>query len=195
MSPFRIVFVHGYTASSKVDWYPSISKELTKEGVDYSIPDLPGHNLPHADKWLKKIHEIISESNKPLVLVGHSLGTRAVLLYLERYRPQIEKVFLISAFANRTENAYRNDGETYPDFFDHKIDLEVIKTLVKKFIILHSKEDSNDPPISGIDYQQGVELGKELGAELITFKGKKHFSDPENAPYILDVLKKELKFN
>ncbi len=194
MSAFRIIFVHGYTASSKADWYPNISAELDKVGIDYSIPDLPGDNLSHANEWLIKLHEVITESDKPLVLVGHSLGTRAVLLYLEKYKPQVEKVFLISAFANKTENSHRNDGETYPDFFDYEIDLEIIKPLVKKFIILHSREDSDKPPISGIDYQQGVELANALDAELITFEGRKHFSEPGNAPYILEVLKKELDF-
>jgi predicted alpha/beta hydrolase family esterase len=194
MSAFRIIFVHGYTASSNADWYPNISEELNKSGIDYSIPDLPGGELPHASEWLEKLHEIITKSDKPLVLVGHSLGTRAVLLYLEKYKIRVEKVFLISAFANKTENAHRNDGETYPDFFNHKIDLETIKSLVKKFIILHSKEDSDKPPISGIDYEQGVELAKDLNAELITFEGRKHFSNPDNAPYILEVLKKELDF-
>ncbi len=188
MSDFKIVFIHGYTASHLADWYPNISKELDKLGVDYKIPDLPGETRPNAKEWLEMLHKVISQTNKPLVLVGHSLGARTVLLYLEKYRPKAERVFLIATFANRVENAQRKDGEAYPDFFKHKIDLEKIKPLVGKFVVMHSKDDSSIP------YWQGEEIAKDLDAELITYKDRNHFSNPENAPFVLEQLRKELQF-
>ena len=188
MPNFILVFIHGYTASHLADWYPRISKELDQLGVDYLIPDLPGDEHPHAEEWLNVLHSTISDVKKPLVLIGHSLGTRAALLYIEKYQPKVEKVFLIAAFNNRTENATRNDGETYPDFFEHKIDLEKVKPLVNKFVVMHSKDDS------AIPYEPGEEIAEDLGAELIPFEGRDHFSDPDNAPYVLEVLRKELNF-
>ena len=65
LSDFKIIFVYGYTASSKADWYLNISKKLKRLNIDFTIPDLP--------------------------------------------------------------------GETYPDFFEHEIDIDKIKTLVGKF--------------------------------------------------------------
>lgn len=187
-SNFKIIFVHGYTASSQADWYPNISSELEKLNVDFAVPDLPGGQNPHAREWLRVIHEVVSKVKKPIVLVGHSLGTRAVLLYLERYRVQVEKVLLIAAFANDTTNAKRHGGKKYPDFFEHKIDIEKIKPLVGKFIVMHSKDDNS------IDHKQGFVIAKDLGADLITFKNRGHFSEPENAKYVLEVLRKELSF-
>lgn len=187
MKDFKIIFVHGYTASHLADWYPEISKELDKLGIGYEIPDLPGGENPHADEWLNVLHELISKIRKPLVLVGHSLGTRAVLLYLEKYKPKVKKVFLIAPFNNSVVNAKRRD-ECYSDFFDHKIDLKKIKPFVGKFVLVHSKDDDS------IKYEQGVELSKDLNSELITFEDRKHFSAPSNAPYILNILKKELNF-
>jgi len=188
MSDFRIIFIHGYTASHLADWYPAIAPELGKLGVDYVVPDLPGGKRPHAKKWLETLHKVITQSSKPLVLVGHSLGTRTALLYLEKYHPKVEKVFLIAAFANRLENAERRDGEAYPDFFEHKIDLEKIKPLVGKFIVMHSKDDDS------ISYEQGEKIAKDLGAKLISYEDKGHFFKPENASIILSELKKELNF-
>ena len=107
MNNFRIVFIHGYTASHLSDWNPNISNELDKLNIDYAIPDLPGGLRPHADAWLNVLHKEISKSDKPLIFVGYSLGTRTALLYLERYKPKVEKMFLIAAFANRVENAKR----------------------------------------------------------------------------------------
>lgn len=118
---FAVIFIHGYAASHLADWYPNLSKELDKLGIDYIIPDLPGGEYLYAQEWLETLHSVISKTTKPLVFVGHSLGARTALLYLEKYQPKVEKVFLIAVFSNKTENGNRNDGETYPDFFGQLI--------------------------------------------------------------------------
>ena len=184
-SPFKIIFIHGWTASSNADWYPNISKELIKLKVDFAIPDLPGELTPHADEWLEVINNEVIKSSKPSILVGHSLGSRAVLLYLEKYRKKIEKIFLIAAFANRLENAKRRN-ENYKDFFEHIIDVKIIKPLVGKFYVLHSRDDSSIP------YSQGEEIAKDLNAQLITYEDRDHFSEPENAKFVLEILRREL---
>lgn len=184
---FKIVFIHGYTASSKENWYPDISKELTKLGIDFEIPDLPGGEHPHVSGWLEKMHEVISKVDKSLVLVGHSLGTRAILLYLEKYQPKVKAVFLVATFSNRLENATKYDGGAYSDFFTHLIDIEKIKSLVNKFVVIHSKDDE-------LPFDQAVEISNQLGAKLIPFEDRDHMSDPSNAPIILKVLREELNF-
>ena len=184
---FKIIFVHGYTASSQSDWYPQIASELKHLGIDFTILDLPGGTSPHASEWLREIHKAVLQTSKPVVLVGHSLGTRAIPLYLEKYKPEVEAVFLIAAFANRLENAYKYDVDAYPDFFEHLIDIDSIKPLVEKFVVMHSKDDP-------LDFEQGVEIAKELNAKLITYEDKGHFNGSENAPIVLEVLRKELDF-
>lgn len=126
---FKIIFVHGYTASHLADWYPNISPMLDKEGVDYVIPDLPGNRHPHSEDWLKIINEEYNKADKPVVLVGHSLGTRAVLLYLDQFKKKTDYTFLIAPLSNSIQNAHRRDGDAYPDFFEYKIDLLEVKPL------------------------------------------------------------------
>lgn len=187
MTDFKIIFVHGYTASHLADWYPNISKELDALGVNYAIPDLPGGKKPHAKDWLEIIDSEVQKSDKPVVLVGHSLGTKAVLLYLDQHEQPVQAVFLIAAFANWTENAKRRD-ESYSDFFEYKLDIEAIKTLCDKFVVIHSADDDS------IDYKQGQEIAKDLGANLITTNGRGHLFKPANAPFILNRLRQELGF-
>jgi predicted alpha/beta hydrolase family esterase len=185
----KIIFVHGYTASSRADWYPAIKPELDRLGIDYSIPDLPGGENPHSNEWVEIIKREVELSSKPVVLVGHSLGTRAVLLYLDKYQKKADTVVLIAPLSNDVTNAERKGGTAYPDFFEYKIDLQKVKKLAKKFVILHSKDDSS------LDYEKhGLSLARELGAKLITFEGRDHFSHPENAFYVLEVLRRELDF-
>lgn len=182
----KIIFIHGYTSSSNDDFYPGVSEKLKSLNIDFEIPDLPGGEHPHATIWLNELHKIISKVDKPLVLIGQSLGTRAALLYLEKYKPKIKLVLLIAAFANRLENATKYDGDGYPDFFEHLIDIPKIKTLSDKFIIIHSKDDA-------LEYWQGKEIAEQLGAKLISCKNMSHFSeDPRSPSEIVKILLREL---
>lgn len=185
----KIIFVHGYTASSRADWYPAIRPELDKLGVDYSIPDLPGGEHPHSADWIGIIKQEVEKTDKSVVLVGHSLGTRAVLLYLDKYQKPVDTVILISPVSNEVSNGKRLGGKAFPDFYKYKINLQQINKLADKFVVMHSRDDDV------LDYEEhGVSLARELGVDLITFEHSGHFCDPRNAPLILSVMRKELDF-
>jgi len=182
----KIVFVHGYTASSQANWYPNISKELDALGVDYSVPDLPGGEYPHSKDWLEIIDSEVNSTDKPIVLVGHSLGTRAVLLYLDKFERKLDTVILIASFNNDWEKHRARKDEHYPDFFEYPVDIEKIKKLANQFIVMHSKDDPD------LDYQWGVEIANDLSAKLLTYRDRDHFHMPENYTHILEVIKSVL---
>ena len=69
----KVIFIHGYTSSPKRKKYQIISKELDKNGVEYSIPAFPGGERPHSTKWLEIIDKEVKNATKPVVLVGRSL--------------------------------------------------------------------------------------------------------------------------
>lgn len=189
MTNFKIIFVHGYTASHLADWYPKITPLLKNDGVDFVVPDLPGHQRPHSDKWLEIIDKEYKKSVKPVVFVGHSLGTRAILLYLDQYKKLARSVILIAPLSNELANANRRDGEAYPDFFEYVINLNKVKEQSNSWLILHSKDDHS------LDYEShGLALSKSMGIELLTYEDRDHFSKPENAHIIYSVLKKRLSF-
>lgn len=185
---YTLLFIHGWTASSTTDFYPPLKKELETLKKNYIIPNLPGGKYPHAHEWLDTIHKAVEHVKQPLVIIGHSLGTRAALLYIEKYMPNVRALYLIAAFANRLENAKRRGGEVYPDFFDHLIDMKKVRSCVQSSYVLHSKDDHSIP------LEQGSEIAKDLGATLIVAENRDHFSDPSNAPYILSVLRDTLYF-
>jgi len=188
MSDFKIIFVHGYTSSSHQNWYPPLTEKLRELGVDYVVPDMPGDRQPHSKEWLEIIHAEVVKADKPVVLVGHSLGTRAVLLYLDQYKHPAEAVILVAPFANWVSNADRRSGTAYPDFFEYAVDIAAIRQLSPVFVVIHSIDDDH------IDYGQGVEIAEQLGARLITEHDRKHMSNPNNTETILNVLRETLKF-
>ncbi len=184
----KVIFVHGYTASSKADWYPSISRELDKLGVDYSIPDFPGGEYPHSKEWLEFLDSEIKATDQPIILVGHSLGTRAILLYLDKFQKEVDSIILVAPPDNdvkRGGGVRRADGKL-ADFWEYEIDLKKLRELANTFIVVHSKDDSV------VTYQDGVNIASALGAKLITLEGRDHMSEPENYTYVLEILRSVL---
>ncbi len=178
----KIIFAHGYTATPVTDWYPEICAELRALKIAYAIPQLPGNDHPHAAEWVELIHAEIEKAKEPPIVVGHSLGTRALLLTLEKYPTTLKALILVAPLANTVENAKRRN-EAYPDFFDHEIDMKKIQTTTPHRIILHSMDDDSVP------YRQGQEMTRDLDAHLLTYNGKGHFDQPDQYIYILDVIK------
>ena len=178
-----IVFIHGYNASPEINWYPEMRHELDKLRIPYRMPALPGKDNPKIEEWLNIIDKTVKSIKGDVILVGHSLGTRALLLYLDRSRKPVKGVLLVSPFSNDIGNA-GVPGRGYSDFFEHKINLSEIKKLSPKLIVMHSKDDQRIP------FEQGRELAAELGADLALYEDKRHFSRPENAVDVLEQLKK-----
>ncbi len=171
----KVILIHGYTSSPKRKKYQIISKELTNFGIEYSIPAFPGGKHPHSKEWIEIINKEVNNATEPVVFVGHSLGTRAALLYLDKFEKKVDSVILVAPFNNDFKQNRKRRNRAYADFFDYALDIEKIKKLANKFIVVHSKDDNH------IDYAQGVEIANELDAELITYENLGHFCGKENA--------------
>jgi len=182
----KVIFVHGHNASSSGNWYPNISKELDVLRVDYSIQDFPGGEYPHWKDWLEILDREIGSTDKPTILVGHSLGTRAILLYLDKTEKVFDTVILIAPPSNNIEKWTQYADGQVADFFENSIDLQALRNRANKFIVVHSKDDS------GVPYEEGVEIAQGLDAEMITYEDRDHMSEPENYTYVLEILKKVL---
>jgi len=186
----KVILIHGYTSSPKREKYQIISKELNKLGIEHSIPAFPGGKHPHSEKWLEIIDKEVKNTTESVVLAGHSLGTRAALLYLDKFEKKVDAVILIAAFNNDFEKNRKRRVGNYADFFNYALDIEKIKKLANKFIVVHSKDDDH------IDYAQGVEIANELGAKLITYENMGHFCGEErvveNANYFLKFIESAL---
>ena len=186
----KVILIHGYTSSPKTEKHQIIAKGLDNLGIEYSIPKLPGGEYPKSKEWLKIIDKEVKGTDKPVVLVGHSLGTRAILLYLDKFEQKVDTVILIAAFDNNfEENRKREDGN-YADFFDYVLNIEKIKKLANEFIVICSKDDDS------INYNQGREIAEGLGAELKIYGDMGHFSGEEgakkNAKFFLEFIKSVL---
>lgn len=170
----KIIIIHCWDGYPKYCWYPQTKRELEAKGFQVEVPIMPETNSPKLSFWLPKLKEVISDPNKDLFLVGHSVGVITILRYLE----QLEKskavggVVMVAGF---TDSLGYSELE---NFFSKPIDFEIIKQRSNFFVAIHSDDD----PYVALNY--GKEFKEKLGAKLISKHSMGHFSgsiDNENS--------------
>jgi len=162
----RAVIVHCWGGSSNYAWYPWAKAELEKRGYQVTVPDMPDPDPPKLATWLPYLRKIIVQPDDELVLIGHSIGTVAIMRYLEALEVgQVGKVILVAGFTDQL------GFKELENFFETRLNFAKIKTKSKNgFVVIQS---DNDPFVSE---QYGERLKEELGAQLIIKHGANHMS-------------------
>jgi len=177
-----VIDIPGYNHNSESIWHPEFRKWIAEEGNEVITLDLPGGGHPVFTEWYPIIEQVVREAQYPITLVGHSLGTRAVLLFLEHTELSVENIILIGPFDNNTANAKFRDGN-YANFFEYSIDIERVKKHIRdKIIIIGSEDDANIPFI------QAQNIARDLEGELITIPNSGHFLDAKWAKILSEII-------
>lgn len=182
----RIVFVHGYKASSQMNFWPWLKDELRKRGHEVIAPDLPNPAEPVAEDWLNMLADEVCPLNDQTILVGHSLGAATVLRFLDgaEARTIPKGVVLVAA-------PWMIRHEQLRSFFLNEFDYEVIMWKAKLFTAIHSKDDKIVPFDNAQKYQ------RVLHAKLIETENDGHFMGPEYQVIlqaVLDIIEAELPY-
>ena len=166
-----VIDIPGYNHSSESTWHPEFRQLIGESGNEVITLNLPGGKYPVFREWYPIIEQAVSEAKNPIILVGHSLGTRAVLLFLEQTTQTVENIVLIAPFDNSLANSSFRNGN-YANFFEHLIDINRVKSKIKGEIkVIGSEDDANIPFI------QAQNIARDLGGELITIPHSGHFLD------------------
>ncbi len=175
------LLIHGFNGAPNHHWYASLGPLLESAGLAYIAPAMPEPNRPQCSAWLSTIKTAYDNIDGEIILVGHSLGTRAALLFLEQYQAPVKACLLVGAFSNDIANGQRR-GSVYGTFFEHLIDITVVKLECGRFIVLHSTDDQSIP------YAQGAQIAGDLDAELMTQNGFGHFTSANDASLISQLI-------
>jgi predicted alpha/beta hydrolase family esterase len=84
----RALLVPRYGADSQADWYRAASSQLAELGIlTKLVPLRPQPRAPNIDETLVAIAEAVGNDTREIgqtILIGHSVGSRALLAYLSR---------------------------------------------------------------------------------------------------------------
>lgn len=183
----RLIVIPRWSGDSRSDWYPWLKRELqaneTQPFTEIILADMPNTDLPTIPAWVGEVEELLGQDPAAIaetVLVGHSVGSQAVLRSLERL-PRGIAVNGVLCVAG-----WFDVDESWPSIVpwtDTSVDFQRVRAAAGQVEVILS---DNDPFTSG--YEANRRLWQErLGASVQVVAGAQHFNGPRY-PLILQTL-------
>jgi len=163
----RVFIIYGYYGRPSQPWFQKLKADLTADGVDVIIPDLPTPEMPDSSAWVNAIGEAIGEPNKDTYVVAHSLGCIATLQYLDSLSSgAISGAVLVAGFLNTLPALPELDK-----FISQPFGTDHVKQTAGKVVAINSDDDPV-VPIENADLLQ-----ERLGAEVTILRGAGHIHE------------------
>lgn len=174
----RVFIIHGWDGSPEANWLPWMKAELEKRKYEVATPAMPDTEHPNKEAWVKHLAEVVGEPDGETYLVGHSIGCKAILRYLEGL-PEDKKVagvLLVAGWVSLTMWEGRTEEETaiINSWMTPPFDFKKVKQQAKKFVAIFSDNDPFVPLEKNVDTYRD-----ELGAKIIIERGAGHFTGEE----------------
>lgn len=157
----RALIIHGIGSNSTEHWFQSAKKGLENLGYKTSVPNMPNPNNPNTNEWVNVIKDF--NPSKKDILIGFSLGSTAILKFLEKTNKKIEKSVLIATPNLETKNKKINS------FLNLPLNWEKIRENCNNFFLLYQKNDYL------ISLEHGKNIAKKLQTTLKIVPGSNHF--------------------
>jgi len=186
----NIYIIHGYTASSKSNWFPWIKEQLETKGIKTYIPNLPNSHNPYLSEWIQYLTETASDIDENTIFVGHSLGCITCIRFLLNKNIKIKGAIFVSGFID--ENPMDDKLEGLQSFVSDDINIEKLKDLVPIRIAITSTNDDIVPS------DATKKMALRIDAKLIELDYGKHFIDRDGYtkfPILLNEIEKLVNNN
>lgn len=179
----RVFIVHGWGGSPERDWMPWAKRALKEKGFEVFVPEMPETENPRIAPWLDKLTETIGQVRRDDILIGHSIGTLAIIRYLQGLKDdqKVQKVILVAPWQTLTLDE-NEDPEIAKPWQVEDVDYEKVKTKADKFVAIFSKDDPSVPFESNKKY-----FTQKLNPEILVKDGMGHFNIPE-IPFLLELV-------
>lgn len=179
----RVFIIHGWEASPESNWFPWLKEELEKRGIAAFVPAMPNPLFPKCEQWVAHLRDLIGRPDQDTILVGHSLGTIAILRYLETLQEgeKVGAIFLVSGFSEQLGPLVLSS------FFTKPLDYAKVKRSTDRIFAVSSDNDALVP----LKYAKILE--EKLGAELSVMPGRGHLNDGDGLFQLPIVLGKILE--
>lgn len=173
-------------------WRPWLMSELNNLDIYACALPMPIPEEPSCEEWIKQINQVITDVNEDIFLVGHSLGSAAILNYLETLNnpKRFGGVFLVSGPVEKLAVDNPNSKIRKADsFFTHDFDYKKIKDTSNNFVIIHGDNDERVP------FYHAEKSSKELNGQLVVVKDGGHLNGKAGFNTLPILLEKFIEIN
>lgn len=180
----KVYLIHGWGGHPEGAFKPWLKKELEARGYTVVVPALPDTEHPRIENWIPFLRQVIANLDEETILLGHSLGCKAILLFLQALLPEVRvgKVILVAGAIGTVTNL--NDEETliYKPWAEVSIDFDKVRSHANEIVAFFSDNDkwiplSNEPMIR-----------EKLGAKTIIEHAMGHYSDEDGVREVPTIL-------
>jgi len=163
LNDIPIVDIPECNPNNEANWMGWTKKELEKNGWDVICPVIPEVWKASYNTWEKALDEAMIDEDT--TLVGLSQGAGAILKYIIQKNKLIKKLILVAPARNASP-----ETPEFNEFYDFKINENVQQQIESGTTVFVSNDDW-----PGI--QEAAETyAKDLGAKIIRFEDRGHFS-------------------
>lgn len=172
MNKKRVFAIHGWGGSPTSDWFVWLKSELEKHGFDVIVPTMPETMHPRIKSWVDYLAKQIGQPDENTYLIGHSIGTQAILRYLETINQKVGGVILVAGWVHLTDETWDEEytPEIAKEWLETPFDFAKIKQNCAKFTAIQS---DNDPVVP---FEDSEIFKEKLGAEIIIEHNAGHIS-------------------
>lgn len=188
----RVFIIHGWDGYPTEAWMPWLKKELEQRGFVVEAPNMPQPDEPTIETWVPKVAEVIGEPDENTYVVGHSIGCRAILHYLESLDGKKVGGAILVAPGFRLENLEEEGEEVVAiakPWLEAQLDFNKIRQATPNITAILSDND----PYNALDYNK--QKLSELGAEIVVEHNKGHFSEDSGVKELPSALNAILKYD
>jgi len=183
----RIFIIHGWGGNPEEGWFPSLKEKLVALGHEVMIPNMPNTDVPIIEPWVSYISKLVGEPDENTILIGHSIGTQAIMRYLDTIKKPVKATILVAGWFKLKNLESEDEWKIAKPWLETTINLDRVKQNAGKVFVFLSDDDPWVP------LEENKEIfEKQLNAKVKVEIGKGHLSGEHGIfefPQLVDTIK------
>lgn len=179
----QVYLVHGWGGRPEGGWRPWLKRKLEDLGHEARALAMPETDSPQVEAWLRHLQAEIKDPNENTVLVGHSLGGKAVLQYLAALPVgmKVGQTILVASVLEKVTGLTAEEMAFGQPWFA-PLDAAKVRRATADLAAFFSDNDELIP------LESEILAREQLGARTIVLPGRGHFNESSGIFEVPEVL-------